>query len=283
MSGEKFIEKINVQVYDIDEFRAYSTKSGRTLYLCSDSNGLVVRDNNIKLIGNIFKIQSEMRIFMNSYVADIYKTLKENTNIDNARKMEAYMKNLFPFMGINMPMRKSLTKKYMKQSKEIDIKSLLSIMYELYDCEEREFQYVAIDLLGENYIRFSYEDFKMLYLLINKKPWWDSIDALRKQMALWVKNNLQYFDEIMTTLLDSSSFWNRRIALNIQLLWKNDTNTEWLKKAILQNIDDEEFFIQKAIGWALRDYSKTNAEWVKELLNTYSFSNLAYKEGSKYL
>ena len=78
-------------------------------------------------------------------------------------------------------------------------------------------------------------------------------------------------------------FWHRRIAINLQLLYKDRTDTELLKKAIIYDKTTDEFFIQKAIGWSLRQHSKTDPQWVQELITTMELSPLAVREGSKYL
>jgi 3-methyladenine DNA glycosylase AlkD len=137
--------------------------------------------------------------------------------------------------------------------------------------------------LERNYRRFTYKDFQMMYPLIDREAWWDSVDALRKPMSLWVKEQRQYLDEVMHRLLAADSFWQRRVAITLQLLWKEQTDTAWLERAILQNRHDEEFFIQKAIGWALRDYSKTNPDWVRSFLQRHELSRLAVREASKYV
>lgn len=81
----------------------------------------------------------------------------------------------------------------------------------------------------------------------------------------------------------AENFWNRRVALNLQLMLKEKTNQDLLKKAIIYDRTTEEFFIQKAIGWSLRQYSKTNPQWVAELMKELVLSPLAQREGSKYL
>ena len=80
-------------------------------------------------------------------------------------------------------------------------------------------------------------------------------------------------------------FWLRRIAIDHQLGRKEKTNTKLLEKIIVNNFGSKEFFINKAIGWALRDYSKTNPKWVENFINTYQnqMNHLSIKEASKYL
>ena len=220
---------------------------------------------------------------MGKDTTELLALLESNANADNAKAMSAYMKDHFPFYGINKPERSALTKDYIRASRDWGMDELLATIYELYAQPRRECHYIAIDLLNRNYKRLSYDNLKQIYPLIDQNAWWDSVDVLRKPISLWVKDHREYMNKVMTTLLSAESMWQRRVALTLQLLWKEQTDTDWLQKAILQNIDDREFFIQKAIGWALRDYSRTNPDWVRNLLGLYSFSKLAVREGSKYL
>lgn len=91
-------------------------------------------------------------------------------------------------------------------------------------------------------------------------------------------------DILLNWSLDKN-IWLRRIAIDHQLLRKEKTNTKLLEQIIINNLNRQEFFINKAIGWSLRDYSKTNPKWVKEFVKKYkdSMSNLSIKEASKYI
>ncbi|HHW98628.1 MAG TPA: DNA alkylation repair protein [Firmicutes bacterium] len=216
-------------------------------------------------------------------LASILSLLQQGADPERAQQMAAYMRDRFPFFGINKPERKALTSQLLKGSRKIPVRQLLDLVQELYGQPQRECHYLAIDLLERNYRRLSYEEFQFMYSLIDQNAWWDSVDALRKPMSLWVKEHKAYLDEVMGVLLASASFWQRRVAITMQLLWKETTDTQWLERAILENRDDQEFFIQKAIGWALRDYSKTNPDWVRALLQEHELSKLAVREGSKYV
>ncbi len=220
---------------------------------------------------------------MSDHLSSLLARLQQAADPELARQMAAYMKNRFVFFGIKKPEREVLTKEFIKSSRQIPVSDLLAMVYKLYDQAERECHYIAISLLERNYGRFTYKDFQMMYPLIDREAWWDSVDALRKPMSLWVKEQRQYLDEVMHRLLAADSFWQRRVAITLQLLWKEQTDTAWLERAILQNRHDEEFFIQKAIGWALRDYSKTNPDWVRSFLQRHELSRLAVREASKYV
>ncbi|AYC71429.1 hypothetical protein D5289_05000 [Lactiplantibacillus plantarum] len=83
--------------------------------------------------------------------------------------------------------------------------------------------------------------------------------------------------------LRATDKWVRRVGITLQLGWKERTDSQYLQTAILANQGDEDFFIQKAIGWALRDYSKVNPEWVRTFVANHALSALAQREGCKYL
>ncbi|MGO2963547.1 MAG: DNA alkylation repair protein [Carnobacterium maltaromaticum] len=205
-------------------------------------------------------------------------------NKDNRQAMEAYMKNRFIFKGIKAPERRLLEKELLKESQKWPMERVLKEIESYYQEEAREYQYIAADLLLKNYKRMSYPELKSLFPLINQKAWWDTVDVLRSSFSKWCLLNPAYFHEIFTYFTRSESFWDRRVALNLQLGFKEQTDQAYLKQSILQDLATDEFFIQKAIGWALRDYSKTNPEWVTKFITENSgLSTLAVREGSKYI
>lgn len=205
----------------------------------------------------------------------------------NSAKQEAmakYMKNQFPFAGISAPLRKSQSKEMLKESKTWPIQEVSSEVKRYYALESREYQYIAIDLLQQNIKRLSYEEFAPLFYLVTEKAWWDSVDSLRAVISRWCLVNPEKFDLVFQHFTTSENFWNRRVAINLQLGYKEKTQTNYLQAAIVQDIDTNEFFIQKAIGWSLRDYSKSNPAWVRKfILETPNLSSLAVREGTKYL
>ena len=225
---------------------------------------------------------------MQSILTNIVELFKANQNQEKAGPMCAYMKNRFPFLGISNPERKRLLKPTSRLSKHLSLDDLSQLISALYHQDEREFQYAAIDLFSDNIGRLTGDWHSIAEYLpfITIKSWWDSVDSLRKPIGLWVKKDIQaYLPQMMNYLLSSENMWNRRVAITLQLQWKQETDVEWLEKAILVNQRDHEFFIQKGIGWALREYSKTNKTWVIAFLkkNSEFLSPLAIRESSKYL
>lgn len=129
-----------------------------------------------------------------------------------------------------------------------------------------------------------YADLKRLELYVQTKQWWDTIDVLDTvigQIGLSDKR----VDQLMLDWSQASDFWLRRIAIDHQRGRKEKTKQELLAQIIDNNLNREEFFINKAIGWALRDYSKTNPPWVKEFLASRKngLAKLSLREASKYL
>lgn len=130
----------------------------------------------------------------------------------------------------------------------------------------------------------TYDDVSKIFKYIKSKQWWDTIDGLDR-----IVGNIAFKDERINDLMlkwsKDEDFWVRRIAIDHQLCRKEKTNTELLEKIIVNNFGSNEFFINKAIGWSLRDYSKTNPKWVKEFVGKYKdkMDKLSIKEASKYI
>lgn len=207
----------------------------------------------------------------------------ENRNEDNAKYMKAYMKDNFEYLGIKTPLRKELEKELLKEkSKEALIDKDFVKM--LWNYEYRELQYVALDYLVKQKKKLQKDDIHFIRDLIITKSWWDTIDLIASHLVGELcKKYPELIDEYILYWSKDSNMWLRRTAILTQLKFKSDTKTDILEKVIQANIEDEEFFIRKAIGWALREYSKTNKEWVSEFVANNRLSKLSEKEASKYL
>lgn len=214
---------------------------------------------------------------------DLIQLLNEHKNPERAAQMAAYMRNQFDFLGIPAGQRKELTKLFLKEVKEngtID----WSLLTELYNRAYREYQYIASDYLNSMQSHLVPQDLPKVKALALTKPWWDTIDSLDKVIG---KLALKY-PELNETLIEWSveeSIWLRRIAINHQRHRKTHTNTRLLEEILFNNLNDTEFFINKAIGWSLRDYSKTNPDWVRDFIFRHKkdLHPLSIREASKYL
>lgn len=207
----------------------------------------------------------------------------EHSDGEKAVKMAAYMKDNFPFLGISKKDRFVLQSAFfsqVKNSKHID----WELIFHLWDLPEREFQYLAADYLLVLKNLLQKEDILKLKTLITTKSWWDTVDGLAGNITgtLCAK-----FPEIvenqMLSWADSGNMWLVRTAIIFQLKYKEKTDTEVLSRVIEKNSNTKEFFINKAIGWALREYSKTNKAWVRTFIENHPLPALSIREGSKYL
>ncbi len=208
---------------------------------------------------------------------------EKNKNEQQAIKMANYMRNLFKFYGIASSKRKSLYKDLLKQEKTNKI-----IDWDFLDkcCQDeyREFQYLVYDylLVMKNYVIF--DDIPKIKSYIQSKEWWDTIDFFSKVIGnIGILDNK--VDDLMLEWSIDEDFWLRRIAICHQLGRKDKTNRYLLEKIITNNLCSKEFFINKAIGWSLRDYSKTDPTWVKDVIDKYQshMDKLSIKEASKYI
>ncbi|MDD0824180.1 DNA alkylation repair protein [Mannheimia sp. AT1] len=209
--------------------------------------------------------------------------LYQKKNAQQAIQMAVYMKNQFPFLGIRMPERKKLCTAYFKQEKakkHIDWQAV----ERLWALPEREFQYIAADYLHIMQSFLTEQDLPRLQKLVTTKSWWDTVDNLDQTIGN-IRFPCQTVDDAMLSWSKADNIWLRRVAINHQLLRKEKTKPELLKRILLNNLNQTEFFINKAMGWILRDYSKTNPEWVRTFIteNKAGLSQLTLREAEKYL
>jgi 3-methyladenine DNA glycosylase AlkD len=219
-----------------------------------------------------------------TYLQPLIESFRSSENEKKARQMHAYMKNLFPFLGLDAKTRTTLQNHFFKEYGYPEQQKLYEVIFELWDLPEREFQSCAINILQKFQNKLEKTDIKQIEQLILKKSWWDTVDGL----AVWICG--AYFKQYPKQIIEytgrwvkSDNFWLQRTALLFQLKYKQDTNKELLAGYILELKEGKEFFVRKAIGWALREYSKTNPNWVRTFLQQHTLSPLSYREAKKYV
>ena len=215
-------------------------------------------------------------------VEELKKELKAVAIPNDAMAMKAYMKNKFEFLGVKTPARRKLAKVFFKQHTDSVID--WNFINEAWNNPYRELQYVALDYLEIRKKILAPSDLPRLKKLAQTKSWWDTVDFLDRLVGSIIAR----FPETKATILSWScdeDIWLRRLAIDHQLLKKEETDTELLEKILVNNLGQTEFFINKAIGWALRDYSKTNPDWVRDFIERHQaeMATLSIREGSKYL
>ena len=214
---------------------------------------------------------------------DLITDFEENRNELLAESMSKYMQDKFRFLGIRGATRTEIYKKYFPDARKTKIIDW-DFVESCWNKEEREFQYVVVYYLKAMQKFLKREDISRLKYLIVTKSWWDTVDLLAKVVGSLVIR-IEGYDQIMLEWSKDNNMWLKRVAILYQLSLKEKVDEIILDKILVNNLGDIEFFINKAIGWALRDYSKYNPEWVKEFIrkNKDNMANLSIREASKYI
>jgi len=213
---------------------------------------------------------------------EMFEKLEESQDPQLAIKMSAYMKSRFPFLGVSKPKLMEIIKPYIKKAAFLEPD--WDFVNVCWGKEYREAQYIAVEYLSAIKDKLTHRDVERIKSLITSKPWWDITDGLDRIIGSIAIRH----PEVNKTMLlwsKSEDTWLRRVSIDFQLLRKENTDTELLEEIIVNNFGTKEFFINKAIGWALRDYSKTNPEWVRDFISKHenNMSKLSLKEASKYI
>ena len=198
-----------------------------------------------------------------------------------AAAMRAYMREQFDFLGIPTPDRRTAAKEVLKQFKGSGAENLLRQAQLLWELPQREYQYIALDLLTMHWRELQSGDIPALLELAQRKAWWDSVDGL----AALIGKVLRHSHDGMDAALAHENMWVRRIALLHQLGWRDHVDQQRLFSYALKLAHEKEFFIQKAIGWALRDYARHRPDSVREFTRNEKsrLSALSYREANRHL
>lgn len=221
---------------------------------------------------------------MHIYLLPINSAFRQNANPAAAEPMAKYMKNRFPFLGLKRPLRNELQKLFFNEYGLPEISDLPQIVDELWSMPEREFQYFGLDLLVKFMKKLQAADIEILEKMIVEKSWWDTVDLVAgKLISAHFLRFPQLQGKYISRWLGSGNFWLQRTCILFQLHYKDKTDVMLLGKIIMSLAQSNEFFIQKAIGWALREYSKTDALAVKNFVENNDLPKLSKREALKWL
>lgn len=210
--------------------------------------------------------------------------LELHKNPSNATAMEDYMKNHFRFFGIKTPERRALMRTFYTQYGHPKQEQVPAIVKELWAMPEREIHQVAQEIAGKYMKKAKPEIISLYEFMILNNSWWDTVDYI----AIWLvgtlfKNHPEMIEEYVEKWMKSGNFWLQRTAILFQRNYKDETD-ETLLFGICQKLSGEkEFFIRKAIGWALREYAYTNPQAVLAFVKQNQLSPLSSKEALKHI
>lgn len=218
------------------------------------------------------------------YVALIEEKFQAAADPVKAQPMKKYMKNLFEFLGIPKPRRLLLKKELLKKERLPGVERLEEIIKQLWELPEREYQYFGFELVEHYRKQLKEQDIELLEYMITNKSWWDTVDFIAANL---VGPHFKRFPHLVgrytAKWLGSGNMWLQRTALLFQLKYKAGTDVELMFQIIRQLADSKEFFIRKAIGWGLREYSKTDPSVVISFVESQSLSNLSKREALKVI
>jgi 3-methyladenine DNA glycosylase AlkD len=218
------------------------------------------------------------------YVTSIKERFQAAADPVKAQPMKKYMKNLFEFLGITKPQRIPLKKEFLKKERLPGVERLEGIIKQLWELPGREYQYFAFELVEHYRKQLKEQDIELLEYMITNKSWWDTVDFIAANL---VGAHFKQFPRLVgpytARWLASGNMWLQRTAILFQLKYKTGTDVELMFQIIGQLADSKEFFIRKAIGWALREYSKTNPAAVIKFVESQPLSNLSKREALKVI
>ncbi|MEU6096750.1 DNA alkylation repair protein [Streptomyces sp. NPDC047079] len=185
---------------------------------------------------------------------------------ERAAAMRAYMKDVAPFLGLTTPVRRALSRTVLAGTPRPDEADCTAIALRCWVLPEREYHYFAVDYLRRHVRQLSSGFLPLTRHLVSTVPWWDTVDALASHVVGGLVTADPGLRDTMDAWIEDDHLWIARTALLHQLRHKEATDTNRLFAYCVRRSDHPDFFIRKAIGWALREYAKTDPEAVREFV-----------------
>ncbi len=221
---------------------------------------------------------------MNEFIHILELELKRNSNTKIAKEQKAYMRNQFEFCGIKTPLRREIQKPFLAKSYLPPKTDLEEIVKTLWNKPQREYQFIAQELVFNYTQQFDKNDIALLEFMVTHKSWWDTVDYIAvKLIGAYFTRFPGQLDNYIDRWLASGNIWLQRCCLLYQLKSKAKMDTQRLQYIIQKLLGSKEFFINKAIGWVLREYSRTNPKWVMDFTENNVLANLSRREALRLM
>ncbi len=216
-------------------------------------------------------------------VQAIKEKLEAHRNEADSKAMAAYMKHHFSFLGIKKDQRHALILQWLKDASKMEFHELQQVVLGLWQLEEREFQYVALDFLLKHKKVSGMDEIAFLESLIISKSWWDTVDLLAThRVGVYFQKYPLMIPIKLNEWNASSNRWLIRTGILFQLKYKAATDQDLLFALCEMHGHQKEFFIAKAIGWALREWAKHQPEAVKHFVSNTPLQPLSKREALKH-
>ncbi len=221
---------------------------------------------------------------MHAYTASLKVVFERNADPVQAGPMKKYMRNQFEFLGLKGPQQGLLMKEFIGRNGLPSLADLDTVLRELWSLPQREFQFAAMSLLSRSEKELPAKFIKTIEYLLVTKSWWDTVDSISGGTLGF---HFRRFPDIRKKYLArwraGDNFWLRRACILFQLNYKEATDFELLCAIIRENLGSQEFFINKAIGWSLRQYARTDPQAVKRFVSLTPLHPLSRREAMKHL
>jgi 3-methyladenine DNA glycosylase AlkD len=218
------------------------------------------------------------------YSEELLKTVQDLASEEKRIGMETYMKNHFSFLGTPSELRKQGLRQHIQKFGLPTDDQFESVVKSLWKMKNRELNYCAQELVLRKKWFLKRESIRLIEWMITNDSWWDTVDFIAASL---VGSYFNYFperkEEIVRQWNTSGNMWLIRSSILFQLKYKEKTDTDFLSQLILPHLESREFFIQKAIGWSLREVSKTNPEFVKAFIASHYLKPVSQREAIKYI
>jgi 3-methyladenine DNA glycosylase AlkD len=219
---------------------------------------------------------------MSHFIQQIEESFSLLKNSENAMWMSNYMRNQFVFLGIQKSERQPVFLALYQQFGEKE--DWFEVCTSLFDRREREYHYIAMEFLMKSQKEWDERIPPLVEKWILENSWWDVVDVLApKIMGPYFLMYPNQRDQWLDRWMKSENFWLQRVCIIFQLLYKSKTDTHLLASVINQLSSSKEFFIQKAIGWSLRQYARTDPDWVIQFVYSNPLAALSIREAVKRL
>jgi len=221
---------------------------------------------------------------MSEFIVALEIELKRNANAKIALEQKAYMRNQFEYYGLKTTERREIQRPFFNKEflpKKYELEDIIKL---LWGKSQREYQHFSQELAFKYVKQLEEKDIRLFEFMVTHKSWWDTVDFIaNKLMGEFFKTYPEQRNVYIEKWLKSNNIWLQRSALLFQLKYKKDLDTELLSFTINYLLGSREFFINKAIGWVLREYSRTNPEWVIEFTDKTELSTLSKKEALRLI
>ncbi len=221
---------------------------------------------------------------MNEKLSKLCSLFMQHENPDDALIMKGYMRNQFEFFGVKKPIRLKIGKLFFEERGLPTMEEIPTFVQLLWQQPERELHYFGNDINEIFVKKFPKSYIEHIEWCIIHQSWWDTVDTLAVRVTgEFFKLHLEMRNETMERWMRTDNIWLQRVCLVHQLKYKDKTDADLLFDYCDRLKASPEFFIQKAIGWTLREYAKTDADAVVRFVQNTDLAALSKREAFKYL